>query len=203
MAKRNAKRKFTSLTLSEALRLFQCENFTLWKIDAPALPPSDVLMEIFKRLEGFDVEMSEPAKELLIDALFGEIIVRHEAIKIWKAAPLATDTLNGYANYIIAPRRAFVRTPMLCAVEAKRDDFEAGAVQCIAEMYACQWLNEKDGFTADIYGIVSNGAGWQFYKTDAPGYLYRSGVSSMVNLPELLGALESVFAACAALVGGK
>ena len=203
MAKRTTKRKFSSLTLGDALDLFQRENFIVWSLNAPPLPPSDILMANFKRLEGFDVETSEPAKELLIDALFGEIIVRYDQIKIWKAAPLSTDTLNGFADYLVAPRRAFVRTPLLCAVEAKRDNFEAGAIQCIAEMYACQWINQKDGFTADVHGIVSNGTGWQFYKTDATGSLYRSGVSSIKDLPELLGALDVVFAACAALVGGK
>ena len=203
MAKRTSKRKFSSLTLGDAFDLFERENFTLWNIDAPPLPPSDILVANFKRLEGFDVETSEPAKELLIDALFGEIIVRYEQMKIWKAAPLSTDALNGCADYLVAPRRAFVRAPLLCAVEAKRDDFEQGAAQCLGEMYACQWLNAQENFGSDIYGIVSNGSNWQFYKTGASGDLYRSPPLLITNLPELLGALDAIFAACAALVGGK
>ena len=87
MAKRTPKRNFSSLTIADAFDLFQCDSFTVWNLDAPPLPPSDILIAIFKRLEGFDIEMSEAAKELLIDALFGEIIIRHEQMKIWKTAP--------------------------------------------------------------------------------------------------------------------
>ena len=203
MAKRTPKRKFSSLTPADAFDLFQRDNFMAWNLEAPPLPPSAILPAIFKRLEGFDLETSEAAKELRIDALFGEIIIRHEQMKIWKTAPLSTDTLNGFADYIIAPRRAFVRTPLLCAVEAKRDDFNLGAAQCVGEMYACQWLNAQESFSSNIYGIVSNGANWQFYKAASNGDLYRSPLLVITNLPQLLGALDAVFAACAALIGGK
>ncbi len=209
MAKRITKRKFSSLTLNDSLKLFDRDDFIAWNLTAPLLPPTDILMAIFKRLEGFDLKKSEAAKELLIDALFGEIILRHDRLKIWKTEPLATDTLNGFADYLVAPRRAVVGAPLLCTVEAKRDDFEQGEAQCLGEMYACQWINAQENFGPDIYGIVSNGTTWQFYKTDASGDLYRSGVISidnltmLDNLPQLLGAIDAVFAACAAVVGGK
>ena len=119
-----------------------------------------------QRLESFDLQNSEAAKTLLIDALFAEIVPLHPKLKVWKSAPLETDTLTGIADYLIAPRRAYLATPLLCVTEAKRDDFERGRAQCLGEMYACIWNNRQRDQNVDVYGIVSNGQGWIFYKSD-------------------------------------
>jgi hypothetical protein len=42
---------------------------------------------------------------------------------------LSTDTLTGKADYVMAPHRAYLETPLLCVAEAKKDDFERGAAQ--------------------------------------------------------------------------
>ena len=43
--------------------------------------------------------------------------------------------------------------------EAKKDDFEKGAAQCVAEMVVCRETNTTDGHFIDVHGIVSNGQG--------------------------------------------
>ena len=48
---------------------------------------------------------------------------RVSELKVWKAAPLESDTLMGVADYLITPKRVYVETPLLCVAEAKRDDF--------------------------------------------------------------------------------
>ena len=83
---------------------------------------------------------------------------------MWKGAALESDTLIGTADYLIAPKRAYLAYPLLCVTEAKRDDFEQGRTQCVAEMIACRDNNHREAFDTDVYGIVSNGQGWQFYK---------------------------------------
>ena len=110
---------------------------------------------------------------------------------------LETDTLSGSADYLIAPFLDYLSTPLLCAVEAKRDDFEAGEIQCLAEMYACRQKNEADGLSIDVYGIVSNGQGWVFYRWDmGDADFIRTGLLSTDGLPRLLGAIDHVCAAC-------
>src|SRR5207244_1584608 len=94
------------------------ENLTLWRLNAPARPPSDFLRESLRRLEAFDLTASEAAKTLLIDELLQEIVPNHPKLKVWKAALLETDTLIGTADYLIAPKRAYVATPLLCVAEA-------------------------------------------------------------------------------------
>jgi hypothetical protein len=76
-----------------------------------------------RRFVVFNLENSEAAKLLVVDALFAEVVSRHPRLKVWKAAPLETDTLTGVADYVIAPNRGYLNTPLLCVAEAKRDDF--------------------------------------------------------------------------------
>ena len=133
------------------------ENLTGWVLNVPPHPPSEILQLNLKRLEVFDLKSSEQAKSLLIDAFLAEIISDYPKLKVWKTAGLETETLTGIADYLLAPRRAYLKTPFLCTVEAKRDDFEKGEVQCLAEMSVCQWNNKQNSIEFDVFGIVING----------------------------------------------
>lgn len=173
------------------------ENLTPWHFDAPPRPPSPFLMEALFRLRVFDLTNSEAAKILLIDALLAEIVPEHPGLKIWKAALLESETLTGVADYLIARDRAYLASPLLCAVEAKRDDFDQGRAQCLGEMVACAQNNLQEGYDLDVFGIVSNGQGWQFYKLTRAGEIFESVLYAASDLPRLLGILDDVCAACA------
>ena len=191
------KQNFSAMKLEEAMQLTGRENLTVWHLNAPPRPPSDILKTNLQRLNVFDLVGSEQAKTLLIDALFAEVFQEYPTLKVWKAAGLETDTHTGIADYLIAPRRAYLKTPLLCTVEAKRDDFEKGEVQCLAEMTACQWNNKREGLDLEVYGIVSNGQGWQFYRLASDSEPFVTVQYAIGDLPGLLGALDAVCAACA------
>ncbi len=191
------KRKYSGYTLRDAMQLVSAEEFTPWQLIAPQRPPSDILQANLQRLASFDLQTTEQAKALLMDALFAEIVPNHPRLKVWKATMLETDTLTGVADYLITPKRAYVATPLLCVAEAKRDDFVQGRAQCLAEMYACQWNNRQEGHERDVFGIVSNGQVWQFYQLTLSGIVQESGLFTTDDLPELLGALDYVCAECA------
>ncbi len=57
-------------------------------------------------------------------------------------------------------------------------------------MAVCQQSNIRDGHETEVYGIVSNGQGWVFYRLTRTPEVYVSGLFTMNHLPELLGALE-------------
>ena len=183
--------------MKEAMRLIPAEEFIRWKLNAPPRPPSDYFRENLRRLESFDLENSELAKMVLIDGLFGEIVPNHPNLKVWKAAPLETDELIGAADYLITPKRAYVATPLLCVAEAKKDDFVQGRAQCLAEMVACQWNNRQENLAIDIFGIVSNGQVWQFYKLEPSAKIYETSQYGIEDLDGVLGALDYVCAECA------
>jgi hypothetical protein len=191
-----AKRNDSALTLQEAMSLLGREASFVWDMAAPPRPPSPFLQEAMRRLKGVDLQTSEQAKTLLIDALFAELVSQYTQLKIWKAAPLQTDRLAGVADYLMAPHRAYRETPLLCGTEAKRDDFEKGRIQCLAERYACQWNNRQQSVDVDIYGIVSSGQGWVFYKLTQSGDIYETSLYGFEALPDILGALDYVFGQC-------
>lgn len=117
-------------------------------------------------------------------------------LKVWKSALLETDTLLGYADYVIAPKRGYLSTPLLCVAEAKRDDFVQGRAQCLGEIAACLWNNRQEGLAKDVFGIVSNGHIWQFYWCVLSGEVYESDLFTTAYLEELLGVLDFVCAEC-------
>jgi hypothetical protein len=55
--------------------------------------------------------------------------------------------------------------PIITLVEAKDEDIEYGQAQCIAQMYAAQIYNEREGKPqACIYGCASTGDVWKFMR---------------------------------------
>jgi hypothetical protein len=191
------KRNYSAMNLEEVMEMLGQDNFQSWQIPSTSRPPSSVLQEVLHRLDAFDLQSSESAKTLLIDALFIETVPLSGKLKVWKEASLSTDTLTGVADYLIAPHRAYLATPFLCVTEAKRDDFEKGRVQCLAEMLACRWNNTQKQLQTDVFGIVSNGQGWEFYKLAILGSIFQSGLYTSNSLPELLGVLDYICAECA------
>ena len=52
---------------------------------------------------------------------------------------------------------------MILIVEAKKENINAGLGQCVAEMYAAQLFNEREGNQVSrIYGVVTTGEIWKF-----------------------------------------
>jgi hypothetical protein len=191
------KRNYSGFTVKEAMQLIPAGQFLPWRLDVPVRPPSDWLNEVLRHRDSFDLENSELAKTLLIDALLWEIVPLHPNLKVWKAAPLETDTLTGTADYLISPKLAYITTPLLGVAEAKKDDFVQGRAQCLSEMVACQWNNRQENHAIDVYGIVSNGQGWQFYKLTLAGEIFETDQYGIKDLPGVLGALDYLCGKCA------
>jgi hypothetical protein len=192
------KRAFSALTMEEAIQLVPSENLLTWEVVVSQRPPSGTLLDTLRRLESFELFASEAAKVLLTDIILAEVVPDYPQLKVWKSAPLESPTVAGVADYLIAPRRAYIKTPLLCAIEAKKDDFEAGQIQCIAEMAVCLHNNRREGHDTEVYGIVSNGQGWVFYKLTRTCEVFVSGLFTTSDLPTLLGVLDLVCAACIA-----
>lgn len=194
------RRSFSGLRVKDALELVPVQDTTAWDLYATPCAPSDVLIANLERTKSFALTASEAAKVTLIDTILLEIVPNYPTLKVWKEEPLESGTVGGIVDYLIAPRRGYVETPLLCAIEAKLDDFAAGEIQCIAEMAACRDNNLRDGHNLEIHGIVSNGQGWIFYRLTRTPEVWVSGLFTMNDLPKLLGALDHVCAACAANV---
>ena len=196
MKPKKVKKNFSSFTASEALQELNVSELRRWEIAIPAYQPSAFLPERLRRLENFDLVSSDRAKALLLDAYCDEVIVYHPRLKIWKSAAVQSDELIGLMGYLVAPKIAYLTRPLLCVVEVKKDDFEKGLAQCLVEMKACRLNNEQAGYRLDIYGIVSNGGLWQFYKLTVAGQVFETLLYSRSDSEQMLGALDYVFTKC-------
>ena len=196
MSNKKDKIKFSSIDVAKAMQRLNLSELTEWKINFVPIPPSELFQLNMERLKTFDTTSTERAKELIIDEIFKESLVNFSKLRAWKSAPLSTDELTGAADYLLAKRQRFVQTPLLCVAEAKRDDFEKGLGQCLAEMEACRWQNQQGGKLIDIYGIVTNGTGWVFYKLAKTGEVFETVPYSIANIEDVLGILNNIFGEC-------
>ncbi len=191
------RRSFSDMKLDEAMPLIGTTQFIKWDLDVPPSPPSDHLREHLRRMDAFDTAGTEAAKLLIVDALLTETVPNYPKLKVWKGEALISPTLTGFADYLITPRHAYVMTPLLCAAEAKLDDFKKGRAQCVAELAACREKNQAEGHDLDLFGFVSNGQVWQFYKLTTASEIFETAEYTTLYMPELLGALDYVCAECA------
>ncbi len=168
-----------------------------WRLDIEPVQPSASYQKTMSKLKSsFDLSLSEAAKVLWIDMILFEAMAHFEELKVWKEAGLQTDTVTGVLDYLIAPQGTIYQSPLLCVVEAKKDDFEKGMAQCLVEMYACRDFNK--GVNIDIYGIVTNAIHWDFYKLTSKNEAYKSPAYSEIHLEEILGILHFILTQCVA-----
>jgi hypothetical protein len=194
---KSKKKNFSSFRYKEAFKQLNLTELISWTITADPTSPSDFFQTRLDRLqETFDLQSCEESKKLLIDAICEEAIHEFKQLKIWKGASIEGETACGVADYLVAQKKAYLEAPFLCIVAAKKDDFEQGTAQCLVEMQACQWENKQLGTTMDIYGIVSNGGTWQFFKLAVAGSAYQTPPYSINDIATVLGVLRYIFRQC-------
>lgn len=195
-ATQQRKKSFSSFSYKEAFKQLGITELKRWTLAAEPVPISDFFRQRLERLQRFDLESLEVSKTLLIDAICEEGLEGFDRLKVWKGAYLEGETVCGNVDYLIAERRAYLEAPFACVIEAKKDDFEQGAAQCLVEMQACQWVNQQLGQGMEIYGIVTNGEGWKFYKLTVAGEVQESLLHGIGEMSILLGLLRAFFQLC-------
>jgi hypothetical protein len=191
-ATQQRKKPFSSFTYKEAFKHLGVTELNRWTIEAEPVPISDFFRQRLQRLQRFDLESLEVSKTLLIDAICEEGLEGFERLKVWKGAYLEGESVCGNVDYLIAERRAYLEAPFVCIIEAKKDDFEQGAAQCLVEMQTCQWVNQQLGKLIPIYGIVTNGEGWKFYRLTVNSKVSESLLYGIGEMSILLGLLRAL-----------
>ncbi|MDE0313325.1 MAG: hypothetical protein OXM61_00355 [Candidatus Poribacteria bacterium] len=158
----------------------------------------------FKELEfsqqHIDFFTSEGSRcEVVIFPILREIYKDYaENYGLWIKKTITYDEiLNGTPDYIIATKSELgitvVGMPLIMMVEAKKNDFEQGWGQCLSELVAAQKINDDPSFP--VYGIVTDGIMWQFGRLVGNAFTRNRTNFSLDNLPNLFGAVDSVFKA--------
>ncbi|MEH1850833.1 MAG: hypothetical protein V7L11_03885 [Nostoc sp.] len=120
---------------------------------------------------------------------------------LWSHQSLSYDEkLSGFPEYILAKRSPLGKVvfdkPYFILIEAKQDNFETGWSQCLAEMIAAQRLNGE--YQIVIFGIVSNGATWQFGKLEGEIFTRNVTPCTIYELDKLFAVVNFVFQQCEA-----
>ena len=170
------------------------------KTEHTAGPSEQFLQELEFSREYIDVFASEGARcEAVIFPVLREVYKGYaEHYALWiKKAIFYDEILSGTPDYLISTRSELgipvVGTPLIILVEAKKNDFDQGWGQCIAEIISAQKINADADFP--VYGIVSDGTLWQFGRLVGDAFT-RNGTSvTMDKLPILFGAVDAIFKA--------
>ena len=190
------KKAFSKFTRKEVFEYVGITHLVDWSIEFKSIAPSHDFQIHLERITCFDLEGSEEGKKLMIDAILTEAIQPFkQTLKIWKGATLEGDIAQGEADYLITPNKGYFDSPFLCVIEAKRDDFYQGLAQCLIEMKTCQWQNQQFGKTFDMFGIVTNGEGWKYFKLDQQA-AYETTLYSISDIAEIIGRLHYILTQC-------
>ena len=79
-------------------------------------------------------------------------------------------------------------TPIVIIVEAKKNDFEQGWGQCLAELMALQKINNAP--EKPVYGVVTDGNLWQFGYLCTDLFTKDNQNYTIDKINALYGALE-------------
>lgn len=145
-----------------------------------------------------DARVSEFAiRENLIYPVLFEVYQRYaEKFSLWSHRFIKyDDVLIGTPDYFLARRselgKRVLGKPIVLLTEAKKNDFDEGWAQCLAEMVAAQKINSSNLI---IYGVVTDGELWQFGKLEQNLFTDNERSFTLDRLNELLGALDFIFA---------
>ena len=168
-----------------------------FKVEA-ASPPAQFLQEFQFTMENINVFSSEASRcEAIIFPVLREVYKMYaDNYALWIREPIIYDeTLSGTPDYLVATKSELgitvLGTPLIMLVEAKKNDFEQGWAQCLAELVAAQKINADPD--VPVYGIVSDGTFWQFGRLVADTFTQNQINFSVDNLPVLFGAINAVF----------
>ena len=163
-------------------------------------PSEQFLQELEFSRQYIDVFASEGSRcEVVIFPILREVYKNYaENYGLWvKKAITYDETLSGTPDYLIATRSELgitvVGTPLIMLVEAKKNDFEQGWEQCLAELVAAQKINDDSDFP--VYGVVTDGKLWEFGRLVGDTFIQNRTNFTIDNLPTLFGAMNSVFKA--------
>ena len=190
------KKPFSKFNLQDAYTQLKIESLHHWDLVILSIQASVDFQRQYQRFQVFDLKRSEEGKKIIIDLIFVEALQNFPNLKAWKGEKLESESARGAADYLITRKMDYAEAPMLCVAEAKKDDFDQGLAQCLVEMQACQWMNHNIGKTIEVFGIVTNGEGWKFYKLTLENQVYETELYAFRNLPEILGALQIIFEQC-------
>lgn len=191
---------YSDFSLSSVRKIFQLkliEKADLF-VDCSELQPSSLLSEILK--ENLSLALASNTEKSRSEMLIAPILIDlsrqcFNRIGIFSGVNFSVDTsqgLNGNCDFLISysENLLLITAPIITLVEAKKEDLNGGLGQCIAEMIAAQYFNQREeNEIKEIYGVVTSGTVWKFMKLIDRDVWIDLTEYYLDNLPKILGIL--------------
>lgn len=165
--------QFTTITkVKEAFHLTTVEGVRFLPVSIDPIPSSPKLQAILEDLPwAVAVDTEKARSEVIVNPVLLEVRrLLNRQISVFSGEEFNVDVtvgLNGVCDFLISrsPEQLAIEAPAIVIVEAKKSDLKSGIGQCIAAMVAAQKFNEAKGQQiSSIYGIVSSGTQWRFFR---------------------------------------
>jgi hypothetical protein len=190
--------KFTAKELKQQFGIEQVFMENLFSQTKPRVINDWLKSFLHETIEFALAQNTEKARsEFIIAPVFLELRRQaEEKISIFSGIEFNVDKklkLTGACDFLVSRStyQKVLESPVIIAVEAKRQDFEKGYDQCFAEMIAARIFNEREGKPIKrIYGTVTTGDVWRFLMLEGDKALIETvSFDIREDLERILGIL--------------
>ncbi len=166
-------------------------------INSKSLEISELLLNNIKRrlLDSLSFRNEATICNKVITPILNIVAENNKPLNVWIEEPFNVDkekSLVGEPDYLIAPATDYggMELPPLCIIEAKKQDWDKGWAQALAEMVAASIKG------AEIcYSVVTTGKIWQFAKLEDSLFIKDPNqISATRELQVVFDTLNWVFA---------
>jgi len=185
-------------TISEVLETYGIRYEEAPFIVPTGRMPSPFLPEMLQFVgQNTDVHVRQVArKPLIVTPILLEVFRSYsDRLVFWVDKPLHDERqFAGVPDFVFALKSPLgipvMGVPRVVIIEAKKNDFEQGWGQCLAELVAAQTINREN--QKPIHGIVTDGVGWQFGRLQNTVFTENKGNYFADRLNALFGAIDFV-----------
>lgn len=166
--------------------------------DIPEIEPSSFLKETlqFNLPLALEIDSEKARSELIVAPILVEIKkMQPEQMSLFSGREFNVDAakgLSGYCDFLISrsPEQLVIESPVIALVKAKNDNIQSGLGQCMAETIAAQIFNQRqENDIQIIYGVVTNGSIWKFFKLEGIAIEIDTSEYFINNVGKILGIL--------------
>jgi len=165
---------YTDFSLEQVCKTFHLTLMSAGLFDALApLPVPSWLRETLAK--GMPLALgSEKAHSEFIVApiLLASRDLSQDRVALYSGQRLDSDPasgLTGECDFVLTltPPLPIMQAPVVCIVEAQKNDVDIGLGQCAAQMVGAQHVNARESTgISRIFGCVTTGETWQFLKLE-------------------------------------
>ncbi len=163
------------------------------------IEPSSWLIETIQRGRKLGLGSEKSRSERFVNPVLTEMHhIEGETFGILSGVNLDVDIaqgLNGEIDFLLSFNQVedIVKSPIFAITEAKKNEIEAGSIQCSAQLIAAQIFNERDNFHYPyLYGCSTTGIEWRFIQMIGKDLYFDIDRYSIYELPQLLGVLKYI-----------